>query len=202
MPPRGDGAVERLALGEVGEHAGDLGDHRLEQLAGVTWRPPWRSLRLTTPTGSDIQVRMRSDMRRRRPSLLPARSIQTSSDEPPPMSKRMTPEALDRPARRSRRPPAAPRSRARRSRGRVRSPRGRGRRSRRHSRPCGRPRWRSGGRARRAVGELGAADLQRLDGADHRRLAEAAGPADPLAEAHDAREGIDDAKAVVARRRR
>ena len=51
-----------------------------------------------------------------------------------------------------------------------------------------------------AVGELGAADLERLDGADHRRLAEAAVGADPLAEPDDAREGVDDAEAVVARR--
>ena len=29
--------------------------------SGVTWRPPWRSLRLTTPTGSDIHCAIRSE---------------------------------------------------------------------------------------------------------------------------------------------
>ena len=51
-----------------------------------------------------------------------------------------------------------------------------------------------------SFGKLAAAHLQRLDGARHRRLAQAAVGADPLAEAHDPRECVDDAEAMIARR--
>src|SRR5690606_13978239 len=45
-----------------------------------------------------------------------------------------------------------------------------------------------------ARAELVGADLQRLDGAVHGRPAETAGRGPPLAQPHDAREGVDDAE--------
>ena len=146
---------------------------------------------------------MRSAMRRRRPSGAGARSIQTSSEEPPPMSNRRTPAGVrDRPARRSRRRPGAPRSRARRfpatGRSRLRT------RVDELGAVLGRAAGFGGdqaGAADVAVGELGAADAERLDGARHGGVAEAAVGADPLAQADDARKGVDDAEAVVARGR-
>ena len=57
-------------------------------------------------------------------------------------------------------------------------------------------------RARRTLrsASLAPQTFERLDGALHGRLAEAAVGADALAEPDDAREGVDDAEAVVARR--
>ena len=48
-----------------------------------------------------------------------------------------------------------------------------------------------------AVAHLGAADAQRLDRAHDRGIAQPARAGDPLAQPDDAREGIDDAKAVA-----
>src|SRR6185437_6935271 len=47
-----------------------------------------------------------------------------------------------------------------------------------------------------AMGDLPGADLERLQRAQHRRLGEDAAGAQPLAEPHDAREGVDDAEAT------
>ena len=52
----------------------------------------------------------------------------------------------------------------------------------------------------RAAGELVGADLQRLDGAVHGRLAEAAARRQPLAQPDDARERVDDAELAGPRR--
>jgi hypothetical protein len=49
--------------------------------------------------------------------------------------------------------------------------------------------------------QLVAADLQRLDGAVHRRVGQPAGARQALAEAHDARKGVDDAELARPRRR-
>ena len=48
-----------------------------------------------------------------------------------------------------------------------------------------------------AIRHLAAAYLQRLDGAVHRGIAKAAARAQAFAQAHDAGEGVDDAKAML-----
>ena len=50
-----------------------------------------------------------------------------------------------------------------------------------------------------AIGELAGADLEGLDRAVHRRFAEPAGLADPLAQPDDAGKRVDDAEAALAR---
>ena len=142
--PAGDRLVERPRHRETRRASPRLPSTIASNWTGVTSRPPWRSLRLTTPTGSDTQSRMRSDIRRRRPSPPPARSIQTSSDEPPPMSKRMTPAGVRIDQR-----GAAGDGEARLGLAgddlehEARSRRAPARRTRRRSRRSGRPRWRS-----------------------------------------------------------
>jgi hypothetical protein len=43
---------------EGGQHGIDFRDHGLEDTRGVTMQPPWRSDRVTTPTGSEVQALM------------------------------------------------------------------------------------------------------------------------------------------------
>ena len=50
--------VEPVAPLELLQHAGDVGDHRVERVRGVTSRPPNRSASDTTPTGSEVQATM------------------------------------------------------------------------------------------------------------------------------------------------
>ena len=110
--------------------------------------------------------------------------------------------ARGRRARRSRRRPATPRSRGRRSRARGRAVRAPGRGTRRRSRRRGRLRWRSArARVTPRAAILSRQTLQRSSVRSIAASLEPTGLREPLAEADDARERVDDAKSVRGRTR-
>ena len=160
----------------------------------MTSSPPNFSASVTTPSAQRLPRLQPATGRR--PSRAP-RSSQTISDEPPPMSN----SRIDWASRSaSSLQPAAAR-RASVSRSTISSLR---------SEPFAHPLEELDAVLRRAAGlggdqprprdaarrHLVAADPQRVERALDRRFAEPAGLGQALAEAHDAREGVDDAKAV------
>ena len=196
----GDGAVEFLDLREAGQHRRHLGDHVLEGsgadvAAAVALGDGDDADRQRHP-GADAVGHAAAAAVRRRREIEPDQFRRAAAD----VEEEDAGWRRDRSARRSRRRQGAPRSRARRSPARGRS--------RLRTRVeelravLGRAAGFGGdqaGAADVAVGKLGAADAERLDGARHGGVGEPAVGADALAEADDAREGIDDAEAVVAR---
>ena len=181
--------------GEAIDVDGDLGDHRLEHLAAdrdaaVALGQRHDADRDRHP-GLDLRMRRTVTGRRERPS-------RTSSDEPPPMSNRITPSAAGSTS--GVQPVAASRASVSRSTISSSMPT-----SLRHALEeveavagraagFGRDQPRAGDAA---VAHLGAADAQRIDRAQDRRLAQPAGAGDALAQPDDARERVDHAEAVA-----
>ena len=174
----------------------DLGDHRLEQLAAhrdaaVALGQRHDADRDRDP-GVDLRMRRAIAGRARSGRAAPAprsrRRCRTGSRRPPP----------DRPAACSRWRQAAPRSRGRRSPARCR-PRCGCVRGNRAPLPAARQASVAISRARVTprLSHLGAADPQRVDRAQDRRLAQQAGAGDAFAEPDDARERVDHAEAVA-----
>ena len=184
---------------EAVDEGRDLGDHRLVDLARDRV-PPWRSASVTTPTGSDTQALICGSGGPRRHGG--ERSSRTSSDEPPPMSNRITPSACGSIS--GVQPVAASVGLGLAVDDLELEPDLLGDAGAELGAVLGRAAGlgRDQPRARdAAVAHLVAADGERLDRALDRRVADAAGGRDALAEPDDAGEGIDDAEAVAGRAR-
>ena len=163
----------------------------------LTVTPPKRSASVTTPIGIEIQALISGcggPCRLAAPG--PSR---TSSEEPPPMSNRITPAAAGSSS--GVQPVAASSASVSRSTISSSMPTSLRMRSRNSQAVAGGAAGLGGDQPRAgdaAVAHLGAAHPERIDGAQDRRLAQHARTGDALAEPDDAGERVDDAEAVAA----
>ena len=164
--------------------------------------PPWRSASVTTPSGSEIQPRISGSGGPRRGRLRAAEPHQFGGAAAD-VEQDRRPRPADRSAACSRWRRAAPRSRGRSiSSSRPTSSRDAGAGNRRRSAAARQASVAiSRARVTPRLRILSRQIAQRLDRALDRRLAQAAGGGDALAQPDDAGERVDDAEAVAGRAR-